>query len=481
MRRIGTAANLIGRIVEWGNISHSIDVVLRGRQRKRLRSARYIMANRDKVIARLQDEIGSGRFALRGYREFVVTDGVKERRVQSVGVLERIGCNAIMHVVEEELFKRYIRTTGASIATRGMHDLKMHIEQDLRADPEGTRYCYKCDVRKFYESIGQDVMMDCLRKTFKDKVLLTMFGRFVTMMPSGLSIGLRSSQCFGNLLLSVELDHPLKDGMGVKHYYRYCDDIVVLDGDKQHLWDVRNAIVERTSAIGLAIKPDERVFPTSDGIDFLGYVIYPDHARLRKRNKQRAARRLKQVKSKRRRKEIEASFYGQCKHGDCRNLFRTITGKTMTTYKRLGELGIHAKFADGKKRFDGAEVNLSELVGEEFLIVDFETGVVTRPQRREYEEKVERQRRELETFTTHGVEPPKGFLYPEAVKKPEGKYLVSIRRHPDSAQETVQKLFTGDSENKSILDQMREQDLLGRVLVGVKMVRCKGYNRYIFT
>lgn len=41
------------------------------------------------------------------------------------------------------------------------------------------------------------------------------------------------------------------------------------------------------------------------------------------------------------------------------------------------------------------------------------------------------------------------------------------------------KSFTGDSENKSILDQMREQDLLGKTLCSVKAVRCKGFNRYI--
>lgn len=38
----------------------------------------------------------------------------------------------------------------------------------------------------------------------------------------------------------------------------------------------------------------------------------------------------------------------------------------------------------------------------------------------------------------------------------------------------------GHGENKSILDQMRERDLLGKVLCSVKSVRCKGFNRYIF-
>lgn len=154
---------------------------------------------------------------------------------------------------------------------------------------------------------------------------------------------------------------------------------------------------------------------------------------------------------------------------------------SMLEFKRLSDTGIKAKYQDGKKRFEGNEINISELVGEEFLIVDFETNIITKPQRREYEDKVSQQRRELENYTTHGITPPDGFLYPEKVQLPIGKYLVSVKRNVNQPNEVIQKLFTGDGENKSILDQMREHDLLGKVLCSVKSVRCKGFNRYIFT
>lgn len=112
MKRIGKTSNLIGEICDYANISQSIDVVLRGRKRKQLRTGRYIMKNRDKIIARLQSEISGGTFKISGYREYEVTDGPKVRRVQSVNLYERIGCNAITHVVEKHVFGKYIRTTG---------------------------------------------------------------------------------------------------------------------------------------------------------------------------------------------------------------------------------------------------------------------------------------------------------------------------------------------------------------------------------
>ncbi|MBO7287331.1 MAG: hypothetical protein J6U85_03775 [Bacteroidales bacterium] len=482
MKRIGKTSEIIDKICEYHNISQSIDVVLHGRKRKRQRAGKYIIAHRDEVIAKLQKEIREGTFALTGYREYQVTDGPKVRKVQSINIYERIGCNAIMHVTEKYLFKRYIRTTGASIRNRGMHDLKSYIQRDIELDPKGTKYCYKFDIKKFYESIDQEFMMYALRRIFKDRILLTIFERFVYMMPQGLSIGLRSSQGFGNLLLSMFLDHYLKDELGVKHFYRYCDDGVVLAGNKKELWEIRNKIHKKVSSMGLEIKSNERVFPTRLGIDFLGYVIYGhDNVRLRKRNKKRAARKLHKIKSKRRRQEVIASLYGQCKHANCINLFKKLTGMSMLEFKRLSDTGIKAKYQDGKKRFEGNEINISELVGEEFLIVDFETNIITKPQRREYEDKVSQQRRELENYTTHGITPPDGFLYPEKVQLPIGKYLVSVKRNVNQPNEVIQKLFTGDGENKSILDQMREHDLLGKVLCSVKSVRCKGFNRYIFT
>lgn len=481
MKRLGKTSNIIEDICEYSNIYQSIDVVLRGRKRKRQRTGRYILQHRDEIIAKLQNEIRTGTFTLTGYREYEVNDGPKVRRVQSVNIYERIGCNAIMNVVERHIFKRYIRTTGASIKNRGMHDLKAYIEKDIELDPEGTKYCYKFDIKKFYESIDQDFMMYALRRMFKDKVLLTMLERFVRMMPSGLSIGLRSSQGFGNLLLSMFLDHYLKDNIGVKHFYRYCDDGVVLAGNKKTLWAIRDMVHDRAKIMHLSIKDDERVFPTKTGIDFLGYVIYgQDFVKLRKRNKQNAARKLHKLKSKRRRQEIIASLYGQCKHANCRNLFNRLTNIKMEEFKRLSDTGIKAKYQDGKKRFEGMEINISELVNEEFVIIDYETGVVTKPQRREYEEKVAQQRKELENYTTHGITPPHGFMYPENVPQPIGKYVVSVKRNAGQNNEVVQKLFTGDSENKSILDQMREQNLLGKVLCSVKSVRCKGFNRYVF-
>lgn len=371
MRREG---NIIEEVVEYSNMTEAFDTVLHGTARKRSRVGKYLMEHREEVIEELRKSILNGIPEKIDYHERIIVEGVKPRRIQVLSMRSRIMASAVMNVVDKHLKKRFIRTTSASIKNRGMHDLLNYIQRDIYEDPDGTMYCYKFDLSKFYESVNQDFVMECVHKMFKDKLLISILEKFVRLLPDGISIGLRSSQGLGNLLLSVYLDHYLKDELGVRHFYRYCDDGVVLAKSKAELWMIRDAVHEKMESIGLIVKANERVFPVNEGIDFLGYVIYPDHVRLRKRIKQRMARKMHEVKSKRRKRELVASFYGMAKHADSIMLFNKLTGKEMKSFK---DLNVAYKPEDGKKRFSGAVVSIRELVNLPIVVKDFETGIKT--------------------------------------------------------------------------------------------------------
>ena len=366
---------IVEEVLEPSNLDDSFRRVLRGRKRKRSRQGRYLLAHKKDVLEELTARIAAGTFRVKDYREREIVESGKLRRIQILSMKDRIAVHAIMTVVDRHLRKRFIRTTSASIKKRGMHDLLAYIRRDMDEDPEGTRYCYKFDIRKFYESVGQDFVMYCVNRVFKDKRLVAMLDGFVRLMPEGISIGLRSSQGLGNLLLSVFLDHYLKDRYGVRHFYRYCDDGVVLGKSKAELWKIRDAVHGCAERLDLEIKGNERVFPLDEGIDFLGYVTFgTDHVRLRKRIKQKFARKMHEVKSRRRRRELIASFYGMAKHADCHTLFKKLTGKDMRSFK---DLNVSYKPEDGKKRFPGVVVSIRELVNLPIVVKDFETGIKT--------------------------------------------------------------------------------------------------------
>lgn len=396
-------------------MQESFDCVMRGRKRKRSRAGRYLMRHREKVIAGLKREISEGSFRITGYRQETINERGKEREIQVIKLRERIGVNAVMRVVERKLHKRFIADSAASIKGRGGHYLHTRMLKAMKDDPEGTKYVYKFDIRKFYSNIPQDGMMYVIRRCFKDERLICLLERFVRMLPQGMSIGLRSSQCLANLYLDYHLDHRLKDVLGVKHYRRYCDDGVVQAGSKQELtWIIREIHACMDNA-GLEIKSNEQLYSVDcRAIDFLGFQSFANgRIKLRKHIKQRMARRWKRVKSKKREVALAASFYGMAKHAQGKHLFKNITGISM---KDFSEFGLSYVASDGKKRFDCISYPLGELQNRTIIVEDYERGVKT--------------------------------------KEGEGRYVVKF----NNEELGEGKFFTNSDELKQMLDKVAEID-----------------------
>lgn len=471
-------SDIIPLIVAHDNLRESINAVLAGTRPKESKQGREILAHIDDIEDWLAAEISAGTFYLTSFGEEEIKEGEKIRRIQFLySYYEKIGVHAVMNIVEAITYKRLIRTTSASLKKRGVHDLLNIIRRDIETDPEGTKCVYEDDITKFYESIIQDIMMDILRRLFKGPKILSILERFVRLLAKGLSIGLRSSQHFGNLLLSVVLDHFLKSENRVKYYYRYCDDKRVLASNKPRLWEVSGLIHQKVESVGLKVKPNDRIYPITEGIDFLGYKIYPDYTRVRKRNKKKAARRLHRIKSKRRRAEIIASFYSLCKHADAKHLFYKITGIRMADYqnlKSLAELGISSTPGvrrNGQKNFPCRRLSLEELVGTTLCIVDFQTEVSTPWSRKALKEKREKE-------DTEATEKKK-YLVCARVIAPNRAQLaasnISLRKGK------VIKFFTGYPDMCDVCDALKEKKMLDKNKITITRNVQGRFTEYLFT
>lgn len=432
---------IIEEIVEQSNLEASFDSVVRGTLRKRLREGQWLLANREAFLQSVREEILSGKVQLGDYHEKVIKEGGKIRQIQVFSMRDRIKINAVMSVVDKHLRRRYIRTTAASIKQRGMHDLMQYVKRDMQEDPT-IRYWYKFDIHKCYDTVRHEFVRYALQRVFKDKKLLGILYDFIDIMPDGvrMSMGMRSSQGLVNLLLSVFLDHFLKDRYGVKHFYRYMDDGVVGASNKLFLWCVRDSVHECIEKIGQKIKHNERVFPTSEGLDYLGYVIFSDHVLLRKRVKKKFCRKLAKIKSRKRRIEVVGSLIGMAKHADCKQLLRKLlTKKEMI---KFSDLGLTYTPKDGKKRFNGECVRISSIVNVEIEIHDFERDVKT--------------------------------------AQGDGRYLVSFK---DTRNGRFAKFFTNSDEMKSMLDAIESKGNVFPILTTIQSAPFEGGRgtRYYFT
>ena len=187
-----------------------------------------------------------------------------------------------MNVMEGIWRKVFIKNTYSSIRGRGIHKCAKDLYKDLQNNIEETQYCLKLDIRKFYPSIDHDILYSIIQKKIKDKWLLKLL-RGIIDSADGVPIGNYLSQFFANLYLTY-FDHWIKEEVDCKYYYRYADDIVILDSNKDHLRNILIAIkFYFHSILKLELKPNYQIFPVEDrGIDFVGYVFRHKYRLLRK-------------------------------------------------------------------------------------------------------------------------------------------------------------------------------------------------------
>lgn len=129
----------------------------------------------------------------------------------------------------------------------------------------------------------------------------------------GLPLGNLTSQLFANIYLN-EFDQFMKHKIKAKNYIRYADDFVILSESRiwlsEILYHLKNFL---RAQLKLEIHPDKIFIKTiTSGMDFLGWVHFPNHRVLRTSTKLRMFRNLRENFST----EAVASYLGMLKHGN---------------------------------------------------------------------------------------------------------------------------------------------------------------------
>lgn len=312
MKRIG---NIYEKITSLKNLQDADEKAQRGK------GGQYgVMLhnkNREGNLLILQDMLVSKTYQTSKYDIFTIQEP-KERIVYRLPYFpDRITHHAIMNVLEPIFVKTFTADTYSCIKKRGIHHLLRKLKNDLSDNK--TKYCLKIDIKKFYPSIDHEILKFLLRRKFKDKDLLWLMDEIIDSAP-GLPIGNYLSQYLANFYLSY-FDHWLKEKIGVKYYYRYADDMVILDADKNRLHGILSDIRQYLKILKLDVKENYQVFPVnSRGIDFVGYVFYHTHVRIRKRIKKNFARKI----SKNPIHPSKNSYLGWLSHCNAKHLIKRI-------------------------------------------------------------------------------------------------------------------------------------------------------------
>lgn len=270
------------------------------------REVRMVDADPDYYLYQIQEMLIRGTYEVSPYMESIIIDNGKERLLAKLPYFpDRIIQWAIMLQIEGIFREVFCDFTCASIPQKGISAAVKLMRKYLR-DEEGTRYCLKMDVSKFYPNIDHNILKLLLRKKIKDNRLLELLDRIIDSRgDKGVPIGSYLSQYFANYYLSY-LDHFMKEELRMKYVVRYMDDIIVLSDSKERLHEVRQAVEGYLSTrLNLALKPNYQVFPVeSRGVDFIGFRFFHGYALLRKSIRGRMKKRLLQIARKQKRRML---------------------------------------------------------------------------------------------------------------------------------------------------------------------------------
>lgn len=253
------------------------------------------------------------------YIQFNISDP-KPRVIHKATVRDRL----LHHLIYQELYpyfdKKFISDSYSCRLNKGTHRaMDRFREFAYKVSKNNTRTCWilKCDIKKFFASIDHQVLKAILSRFNLDNGTLWLLERVIASHTPGLPLGNLTSQLLVNVYMN-EFDQFVKHKLKVKYYIRYADDFVILGEDKNLLvllWRYIAIFLRETLKLELH---NDKVFvkTLASGVDFLGWVHFPDHRVLRTTTKRRMLKNL----SKSTKKGTIQSYLGMLSHGNLEKL-----------------------------------------------------------------------------------------------------------------------------------------------------------------
>lgn len=301
--------NLFDKLLSDENINLALLEAFHGKQKKSYKSVRKITDNPESFKERIKREI------LEGYKNDVhhpkeIYDGISHKKRTIIvpsareQVVHHMVCNILIPIISPSMYEH----SYASLPGKGAVYGKKHIEKMINKYPKQCRYYYKADVRKFFDSIDHNILIDKLGKIIRDKRFLALLSTIINATERGLPLGFYTSQWLANFYLTG-FDHWIKEVVKAPYYYRYMDDIVIFGPNKRELRRIHSAIVSRLrEQEHLEIKHNWQIvrfhYIRMNGksigrdLDYMGYRFFRGYTTIRKRILRKARRKAIRINNK---------------------------------------------------------------------------------------------------------------------------------------------------------------------------------------
>ena len=276
----------------------------------------HLMSN----IISLHDDLFNKTYRHSPYEAFNISDP-KPRNIHKARVRDRLLHHALYRTLYPFFDKIFIADSYSCRKNKGTHKAMNRFRSfayQVSDNHTKTVWVLKCDIKKFFASIDQESLIKILEQYIQDRDIIWLLSQIVGSFNSskngrGLPLGNLTSQLLVNIYMN-EFDQFMKHKIKTEYYIRYADDFVILSQDKAWLEELLPKIADFLSErLKLNLHPDKiSIHTIASGVDFLGWIHFPDHRVLRTIARRRMIKRIK-VSDK---PETMNSYLGLIKHGN---------------------------------------------------------------------------------------------------------------------------------------------------------------------
>jgi hypothetical protein len=292
------------------------------RTKRNTRAALEFEVNLEDNLMALLRELQDGTWLPAPATVFAITRP-KPREVWAAAFRDRIVHHLVYRAIAPLYEPSFVAGSCACIPGRGTLYGAVRLRRHLLSATQNwsiPAFVLKADITSFFGSIRQADLFAMLQRRVKDPAMLELCRKLVfqdvregaihrgnprhmARVPrhksllhapagTGLPIGNLSSQFFANVYLDG-LDQMIKRQLGMRHYVRYVDDMVLVHRDPKLLLAAADAIRDHLAGIGLKLAESKTsIAPAARGVDFVGQVIRPFRTIGRARTHRAALHRL---------------------------------------------------------------------------------------------------------------------------------------------------------------------------------------------
>ena len=238
-------------------------------------TAGYVLNGIERTM-NLEQQLHDGTYKAGKNVNFMITSP-KPREIASITFRDRVYQRSLNdNAVYPIMSKSFILDNYACQKGKGTDKARSRLKEFLQKyyrKHGSVGYVSQFDIHGYYPNMSHKLTEDLFRRKLPPEVadMVVTVLRHQYDGDTGYNPGSQLIQIAGISVLDG-FDHYVKEQLHARFYIRYMDDFLIISDDRDYLLDCQSKAKEYLTSLGFELNMKKtRIYPLSDGIEFLGF------------------------------------------------------------------------------------------------------------------------------------------------------------------------------------------------------------------